>query len=381
MTNWFFFFLWHNAIKAKIQRRLSCFQEFRQSYFCVLKKDRTDRTSSKHAKSVHGCLPKHTHMHTRPSDGVKKHSLNAKWGWVKEPRTTNIKAVNLAGGYTISHIIYKFKFGIIRYHDKHGAHGRKKGREGSMLCFSSGGGATLRGAHLETSEEKQLGFILFTLKNDCDCSANNPCAPRLLSASSRLDDSNDFCSSTSAADDVDGTFIKSRIQPRFTVRPVQLAQTRTTFTPYVLPTGGEVCRQSSFNLKSSNICTGEFWRKMFYFVSSMVIKQPPWHCLKHIGGADLFTVSLPSQQQVARSFFRGSWNQIKVRHPKKTLQSFNAGRDISPEPACGNLCLPKVISFMVRTANLCKTYGNPSRCAINVNIWDSWWRDCKSGGI
>lgn len=66
---------------------------------------------------------------------------------------------------------------------------------------------------------------------------------------------------------------------------------------------------------------------------------------------------------------------------KVSPQSFNACRNISPGPVCGSLFLPKVISFIVRTANLCKTYGNPSRCVINVNIWDSWWRDCKSGGI
>lgn len=106
-----------------------------------------------------------------------------------------------------------------------------------MLLFSPGEGATLRGSHLEMSEEKQLGFLLFTLKNDCDCSANNPRASRLPFAFSRLDDSNDFCTSTSAADDVSGTFTKSRIQPRSTVRSVQPAQTRTNFTPYFLPAG------------------------------------------------------------------------------------------------------------------------------------------------
>lgn len=66
---------------------------------------------------------------------------------------------------------------------------------------------------------------------------------------------------------------------------------------------------------------------------------------------------------------------------KMSPQSFHACRNISPGTTCGSLFLPKVISFMVRMANLCKTYGNPSRCVINVNIWDSWWRDCKSGGI
>lgn len=249
-------------------------------------------------------------MHTRPSDVVKKHFLNAKWGWVKEPKTTNIKAVDLARGYTISHI-YKFKFIIIQYDDERGAHGRKKGGEGSMR-FSSGEGAALRGSHLGTSEES----ILFTLKNDCDFSANNPRASRLLGAFSRSDDSNDICCSTSAAADINGTFRKSRIQPRFSFWSVRLAQ-MDQFHPLIssLQVLEEVSQQSSFNLKALNNCTGEFWWKMFDFVSSTVVKQPPLPWLKHTGGGSSFTLSLPSQQ-VARFFFSGSWNRIKAPHLK-----------------------------------------------------------------
>lgn len=248
-------------------------------------------------------------MHARPSDGVKKHSLNAKWGWVKELRTTNIKAVNLAGGYTTSHIIYKFKFVTIQYHDKHGAHGSKRGREG----------ATLRGSRLEISAEKQLGFILFTLKNDCDGSANNPRASRLLFAFSRSDDSNDFCSSTPAAD-----ALKSRIQPPFRVRTVQLPQTDPLLAPYRC---WRKCVNSQVLNLSHQIIAQEDSEGRFDFVSSTVIQQPPWPCLKHIGGGYSFTVSLPSQQ-VARSFFRGSWNRIKGRNPPKKNTSITQGWQI-----------------------------------------------------
>lgn len=53
---------------------------------------------------------------------------------------------------------------------------------------------------------------------------------------------------------------------------------------------------------------------------------------------------------------------------KISPQSFNACGNISLEPTCGDPCLNKVISVIVKTSNVCKAYGNPSRCVINVNI-------------